>query len=86
MPSGVLERARVALAKALRSSANLLMLDEPTNHLDIDSRAALIEADGNERVAAVVGATDDYAAAGPQDAAHRLAPGTFEGEGTFRVP
>jgi ABC transport system ATP-binding/permease protein len=29
------ERARVALAKALRSGANLLLLDEPTNDLDI---------------------------------------------------
>jgi len=29
------ERARVALAKALKSGANLLLLDEPTNDLDI---------------------------------------------------
>jgi ATP-binding cassette subfamily F protein uup len=29
------ERARVALAKALRTGANLLLLDEPTNDLDI---------------------------------------------------
>jgi ATP-binding cassette subfamily F protein uup len=29
------ERARVALAKTLRSGANLLLLDEPTNDLDI---------------------------------------------------
>jgi ATP-binding cassette subfamily F protein uup len=29
------ERARVALAKALRTGANLLMLDEPTNDLDV---------------------------------------------------
>src|SRR4029077_16285343 len=29
------ERARVALAKALRGGANLLLLDEPTNDLDL---------------------------------------------------
>jgi ABC transport system ATP-binding/permease protein len=29
------ERARVALAKALRSGANMLLLDEPTNDLDV---------------------------------------------------
>jgi ATP-binding cassette subfamily F protein uup len=29
------ERARVALAKTLRSGANLLLLDEPTNDLDV---------------------------------------------------
>src|SRR5262249_29504412 len=29
------ERARVALAKALRGGANMLLLDEPTNDLDI---------------------------------------------------
>jgi ATP-binding cassette subfamily F protein uup len=29
------ERARVALAKALRTGANLLLLDEPTNDLDV---------------------------------------------------
>lgn len=33
--------ARVALAKALLSGANLLLLDEPTNHLDLRARRAL---------------------------------------------
>ena len=37
------ERARVALAKALRSGANLLLLDEPTNDLDIATLSALEE-------------------------------------------
>jgi ATP-binding cassette subfamily F protein uup len=35
------ERARVALAKALRGGANLLLLDEPTNDLDVYTLSAL---------------------------------------------
>jgi ATP-binding cassette subfamily F protein uup len=37
------ERARVALAKALRGGANLLLLDEPTNDLDLATLAELEE-------------------------------------------
>ena len=37
------ERARVALAKALKSGANLLLLDEPTNDLDVPTLGALEE-------------------------------------------
>jgi ATP-binding cassette subfamily F protein uup len=35
------ERARVALAKMLRQSANLVVMDEPTNDLDVSTLAAL---------------------------------------------
>jgi ATP-binding cassette subfamily F protein uup len=37
------ERARVALAKLLQRSANLLVLDEPTNDLDVGTLGALEE-------------------------------------------
>jgi ABC transport system ATP-binding/permease protein len=37
------ERARVALAKALKTGSNLLLLDEPTNDLDIMTLGALEE-------------------------------------------
>ena len=37
------ERARVALAKMLRESANLVVLDEPTNDLDVATLGALEE-------------------------------------------
>ncbi|KIG17702.1 ATPase components of ABC transporter [Enhygromyxa salina] len=41
------ERARVALAKTLRTGANLVILDEPTNDLDVMTLTALEDALGD---------------------------------------
>lgn len=38
------ERSKIALAKIIVSSVNVLVLDEPTNHLEIEAREALEDA------------------------------------------
>lgn len=38
------ERSRVALARCVVTSSNVLFLDEPTNHLDLSARESLLEA------------------------------------------
>ncbi len=54
------ERARVALAKTLRSGANLLLLDEPTNDLDTFTLSALEDLLERWPVALLVVSHDRY--------------------------
>jgi ATP-binding cassette subfamily F protein uup len=70
------ERARVALAKALRTGANLLLLDEPTNDLDVTTLGALEELLSSWPGSAIVVSHDRYFL-------DRVATSTlaFEGEG-----
>jgi ATP-binding cassette subfamily F protein uup len=54
------ERARVALAKSLRSGANLLLLDEPTNDLDVATLGELEDLLGAWPGCAIVVSHDRY--------------------------
>jgi thiol reductant ABC exporter CydD subunit len=67
------ERARIALARALVRSPDLLVLDEPTAHLDADSeRAILGTLTGLRGRTTIVFAAHRPAAAGPADLVVRL--------------
>ena len=71
------EKARLALAKVVRSKPNLLLMDEPTNHLDLEMVHALTVALQEYQGALVIVSHDRHLLANTVDEFYSIHQGVF---------
>ena len=71
------EKARLALARVVRSKPNLLLMDEPTNHLDLDMVHALTVALQHYSGALIIVSHDRHLLSNTVDAFYSIHKGVF---------
>ena len=71
------EKARLALARVVRSQPNLLLMDEPTNHLDLDMVHALTVALQHYLGALIIVSHDRHLLGNTVDAFYSIHKGVF---------
>ena len=71
------EKARLALARIVRSQPNLLLMDEPTNHLDLDMVHALTVALQHYSGALIIVSHDRHLLGNTVDAFYSIRKGVF---------
>ena len=71
------EKARLALARVVRSQPNLLLMDEPTNHLDLDMVHALTVALQHYSGALIIVSHDRHLLGNTVDAFYSIRKGVF---------
>ena len=71
------EKARLALARVVRSQPNLLLMDEPTNHLDLDMVHALTVALQHYSGALIIVSHDRHLLGNTVDAFYSIRKGEF---------
>ena len=71
------EKARLALARVVRSQPNLLLMDEPTNHLDLDMVHALTVALQHYSGALIIVSHDRHLLGNTVDAFYSIHKGVF---------
>ena len=71
------EKARLALARVVRSQPNLLLMDEPTNHLDLDMVHALTVALQHYSGALIIVSHDRHLLGNTVDAFYSIHEGVF---------
>lgn len=71
------EKARLALARVVRSQPNLLLMDEPTNHLDLDMVHALTVALQHYSGALIIVSHDRHLLSNTVDAFYSIRKGVF---------
>ena len=71
------EKARLALARIVRSQPNLLLMDEPTNHLDLDMVHALTVALQHYSGALIIVSHDRHLLGNTVDAFYSIHEGVF---------